>query len=62
MVAIQPLFAVRGSTGEVETGLSFQPKFDAHGLLPAIVTDAASGEVLMFAWIDRKSTRLNSSH
>jgi phosphoribosyl-AMP cyclohydrolase len=36
----------------VETSLRFEPKFDADGLIPAIVTDAASGEVLMFAWMN----------
>jgi phosphoribosyl-AMP cyclohydrolase len=30
-----------------ESGLVFDPKFDANGLLTAIVTDAADGTVLM---------------
>jgi len=58
MAANPPLFAARGSAGEVETGLRFQPKFDAHGLMPAIVTDAASGEVLMFAWMNAQALGL----
>jgi phosphoribosyl-AMP cyclohydrolase len=49
------LFAPRGSSGEVESGLAFQPKFDADGLIPAIVTDAKSGEVLMFAWMNAEA-------
>ena len=32
-------------------------KWDAHGLVPAIVQDAASGEVLMVAWMNRDSLR-----
>lgn len=28
-------------------------KFDANGLIPAIVQDAGSGEVLMMAWMNR---------
>ena len=43
--------------------------WDANGLVPVIAQEAASGDVLMFAWMnrealakDRKSTRLNSSH
>lgn len=28
-------------------------KWDEHGLVPAIAQDAASGEVLMFAWMNR---------
>ena len=58
MVADPPLFAAHGSGREVETGLRFQPKFDAQGLLPAIVTDAASGEVLMFAWMNAQALAL----
>jgi phosphoribosyl-AMP cyclohydrolase len=30
----------------------FAPEFDAHGLLPVIVTDAKTGEVLMFAYMN----------
>jgi len=30
-------------------------KFDADGLVPAIVQDASSGRVLMFAWMNRES-------
>ena len=58
MAARPPLFAARGTPGEVETGLVFQPKFDADGLIPAIVTDAASGEVLMFAWMNAEALAL----
>ena len=49
------LFAARGTAAEIESGLAFQPKFDADGLIPAIVTDAASGEVLMFAWMNAEA-------
>jgi len=37
---------------EVETGIKFTPKFDAHGLIPAIAQDAGSGEVLMVAYMN----------
>ena len=30
-------------------------KFDAAGLVPAIAQDAASGDVLMVAWMDREA-------
>jgi len=30
-------------------------KFDANGLIPAIVQDAGSNEVLMMAWVNRDS-------
>jgi phosphoribosyl-AMP cyclohydrolase len=58
MAAVPPLFAARGSPGEVETGLVFQPKFDVDGLIPAVVTDAASGDVLMFAWMNAEALAL----
>jgi phosphoribosyl-AMP cyclohydrolase len=32
-----------------ETGLSLDPRYDAAGLITAVVTNAASGEVLMVA-------------
>ena len=34
-------------TDERETGLTLDPKFDANGLLTAVVTDASDGAVLM---------------
>jgi phosphoribosyl-AMP cyclohydrolase len=52
------LFAARGTPAEVEQGLAFQPKFDADGLIPAVVTDAASGEVLMLAWMNAEALAL----
>jgi phosphoribosyl-AMP cyclohydrolase len=30
-------------------------KFDSHGLIPAIVQDGETGEVLMMAWMNRES-------
>ncbi|MEZ5655164.1 MAG: phosphoribosyl-AMP cyclohydrolase [Sphingobium sp.] len=32
-----------------EAGLTLDPKYDANGLITAVVTDSASGEVLMIA-------------
>ena len=52
-------FRSPGSKGEVESGLDFQPKFDADGLIPAIVTDARSGEVLMFAFMNAEALGLS---
>lgn len=51
-------FAERGTTHDIEHGLAFQPRFDADGLIPAIVTDAASGGVLMFAWMNAEALAL----
>lgn len=38
---------------DAETGLTLQPKFGADGLLTAIVTDRASGALLMVAHMNR---------
>lgn len=38
-----------------EQGTAFCPKFDAAGLLSAVVQDAASGEVLMVAFMDAEA-------
>jgi phosphoribosyl-AMP cyclohydrolase len=40
---------------EIEQGLVFEPRFDEAGLVAAIVTDASSGEVLMFAWMNEEA-------
>ncbi len=48
-------FSPRGSAAEIETALALQPKFDADGLIAALVTDAKSGEVLMFAWMNAEA-------
>ena len=48
-------FATGGSAREVEQGQLFRPKFDAAGLIPAIVSDADTGEVLMFAWMNAEA-------
>ena len=38
-----------------EQGGAFLPKFDAAGLLSAVVQDSASGDVLMVAFMDREA-------
>jgi phosphoribosyl-AMP cyclohydrolase len=45
-------FAAPGTAQELERGGAFTPRFDADGLIGAIVTDALSGEVLMFAYMN----------
>jgi phosphoribosyl-AMP cyclohydrolase len=54
-------FAPRGSTEEIEHGDAFQPKFGEDGLIPAIVTDAGDGQVLMFAWMNADALALTIS-
>jgi phosphoribosyl-AMP cyclohydrolase len=47
--------AARNSKNELEQGESLTPKFGADGLLTAVVTDAASGEVLMLAHMNAEA-------
>jgi len=45
-------FGRPGTPAETEQGTAFTPRFDAAGLIGAIVSDALSGEVLMFAYMN----------
>lgn len=46
------------SAADIETSLALQPRFDANGLIPAIAQDAATGRVLMLAWMNAEALRL----
>ncbi len=48
-------FGRASDKGGIEEGSRFEPLFDRDGLIPAIVSDARSGEVLMFAWMDAEA-------
>lgn len=45
-------------SSDLDETLAFRPRFDASGLIPAIVTDAEDGTVLMFAFMNAESLRL----
>lgn len=49
------LFATPGSPAETENGTAFGPRFDRDGLIPCIVSDAGSGEVVMFAHMNAEA-------
>src|SRR3954454_24155535 len=44
-------------TNDREEGLTFQPKFDASGLVTCVATDIRSGDVLMVAHMNAESLR-----
>lgn len=46
------IFATRETIEQVEEGDELAPKFDANGLIPAITTDADTGEVLMLGYMN----------
>lgn len=45
-------------SGGLDETTEFRPAFDASGLIPAIVTDATDGTVLMFAYMNAEALRL----
>lgn len=45
-------------SGADDLGLTAAVTFDANGLVPAIAQDAASGEVLMMAWMNAESLEM----
>jgi phosphoribosyl-AMP cyclohydrolase len=45
------------SDHDIEEGTALTPRFDASGLVTAVVTDAASGELLMVAHMNAEALR-----
>lgn len=52
------MFAPRSDKDALENGLTFMPKFDEHGLIPALAIDAATKEPLMLAYMNEESLAL----
>lgn len=52
---VSKIFAERRSVEQVEEGSELAPKFDEHGLLPAVATDFATGEVLMVGYMNAEA-------
>ena len=51
-------FGAPGSKHDLESGDRLTPRFDAAGLVTAVVTDAGDGEVLMLAHMNAEALRL----
>ena len=51
-------FSPRLSVEQVEEGTDLAPRFDADGLIPAVTTDVATGEVLMHAYMNAEALGL----
>jgi phosphoribosyl-AMP cyclohydrolase len=51
----QSPFALPGRSAELEEGFALTPKFDADGLVTAVATDVASGDVLMVAHMNAEA-------
>jgi phosphoribosyl-AMP cyclohydrolase len=54
-LADQALFASPAGMTELEEASALTPKFDADGLITAVATDAASGDVLMVAHMNAQA-------
>lgn len=49
------IFGARVTVEQVEEGNELAPKFDAHGLIPAVTTDFESGELLMHGYMNAEA-------
>ena len=54
----QKIFGERKTVEQVEEGSELAPKFDAHGLIPAVTTDFDSGELLMHGYMNAEALTL----
>ncbi len=48
-------FPTANSKSELESNSVFTPNFDRDGLIPAVVTDAKTGELLMVAYMNEEA-------
>lgn len=55
------IFGERETVEQVEEGTQLAPKFDAHGLIPAVTTDFDSGELLMHGYMNAEALALTIS-
>ncbi|MDB9742056.1 phosphoribosyl-AMP cyclohydrolase [Akkermansiaceae bacterium] len=51
-------FSQRGDKKSLEEELSFTPKFDANGLIPAVAMDHLTKEPLMLAYMNEESLKM----
>jgi len=55
------IFGERETVEQVEEGSQLAPKFDEHGLIPAVTTDFDSGELLMHGYMNAEALSLTIS-
>lgn len=51
-------FMQRTSVEQVEEGTDLAPRFDEHGIIPAVVTDHDTGLLLMHGYMNEEALRL----
>jgi phosphoribosyl-AMP cyclohydrolase len=54
----KPIFPTAFDTAALERGQDLAPRFNGEGLIAAVATDLASGEVLMLAWMNAQALKL----
>ncbi|MBL8630551.1 MAG: phosphoribosyl-AMP cyclohydrolase [Rhodospirillaceae bacterium] len=54
----EPTFGKRITVEQVEEGNILAPKFDEHGLIPAVTTDAETGNLLMLGYMNAEALKL----
>ncbi len=47
-----------GTKEDIEEGAEFIPKFDANGLISVVAQDSETGQILMFAYMNRQALEL----
>jgi phosphoribosyl-AMP cyclohydrolase len=52
------LFPPAGDKAALEHGSALTPRFDSSGLIAAVATHAATGEILMLAWMNAEALKL----
>lgn len=55
----QSFFPTAIDKEQLERGTVLSPRFNEDGLIAAITTDATSGKVLMFAWMNAEALKLS---
>ncbi len=50
-----PTLTKQTTKAEIEEGDLFAPQFDDKGLIPAVTSDARTGELLMHAWMNEEA-------
>ena len=55
------IFGPLETVEQVEEGTELAPKFDGHGLIPAVTTDFESGELLMHGYMNAEALTLTIS-
>ncbi len=58
MDGVDARFPSPGDKHDLEAGVTLTPRFDAHGLVTAVVTDAGDGTVLMLAHMNAEALAL----